>query len=56
MDPLLLDGRPVDIDAVASVARQRRPVALGPAAEARISIGLPDEMALCHAALKKVLS
>lgn len=39
MDPLLLDGKPVDIDAVVSVARRRRPVALGPAAEARMAAG-----------------
>ncbi len=39
MDPLLLDGKPIDIASVASVARQRRPVALGPAAEARMAAG-----------------
>jgi histidine ammonia-lyase len=39
MDPLLLDGKPVDIDAVVSVARRGRPVALGPAAEARMAAG-----------------
>ena len=39
MDPLLLDGKPVGIDAVVAVARQRRPVALGAAAEARMAAG-----------------
>ncbi|MDZ4736653.1 MAG: aromatic amino acid ammonia-lyase [Rhodospirillaceae bacterium] len=37
MDSLRLDGAPIDIGAVVSVARQRRQVALTPAADARMA-------------------
>jgi histidine ammonia-lyase len=35
MDEVLLDGRSLDIDAVAAVARHNRPVRLHPDAQAR---------------------